>query len=131
MAVGTVFVKKPQEFAVENSVSLEYSVDPSRLASIGGTSYALVGIPTRSGDSGEQVSLNMNAGLVRLQIPASLDPAIGQVLYLDLSAITSAHVPPDAAYTLTASTNYPLLKVTATKDASNFVEGFLNPTGGA
>lgn len=130
MAVGTVFVKQPQEYAVEHSVTLQYTVDPSRLASIGNTSHAIVGIPSRSGDSGEIVALNTDAGIVRLQIPASLAPVVGQTVYLDLSAITATHIPPDAAYTLTPSTNYPLLKVTKTKDASNYVEGFLNPTRG-
>lgn len=83
-----------------------------------------LGITARSGDSDDYVALSIE-GEWQIDVGGTLDPAVGDIVYIDPSAISGAHIIPAAAYTTTAASNIPFFKCTSTKDSNNIVTGIL------
>lgn len=102
------------------TVQLSYSTPGSRAI------YAQqwLGITARSGDSDDYVALNIE-GEWQFDVGDTLDPSVGDIVYIDDTAVSGTHIIPAAAYTTTATDNIPFFKCTSTKDANNIVTGIL------
>lgn len=83
-----------------------------------------LGITVGGGASGEQTALNIE-GEYQFDVGATLDPSVGDIVYIDPTAISGTHVIPEAAYTTSAASNIPFFKCTSAKDANNIVTGIL------
>jgi len=88
-----------------------------------------LGLLTRAGDSGDNRALEIE-GEYQVTVPSGLTVNVGDVVYIDTTAISGTHVPPTGAYGTSSGANkIPFLKATVAKDANNVVVGILNPDG--
>lgn len=113
MAVGKQNHK--DSYGQSVTVSLTATVEgANQLVFVGGW----LGFATESGDSGENVNLNIERAKWQIEVPAAFDPAVGAEVYIDTSEVTG-HTLNDAAFTTTATSNYKLGRVVEAKDANN------------
>jgi hypothetical protein len=115
-AVGKKVYKESDGKAI--NVTLSYTVEALQVAVV--ESWA--GITMESGDSGETIALEIQAGVERqLEVPSTLAVAKGDIIYLTVATLTG-HTPQDAAYTTSAGAGkIAFAKATAAKDANNVV----------
>lgn len=102
------------------TVQLSYSAD----AGMAVYAQQWAGITVRSGDSDDYVALSIE-GEWQIDVGADLAVAVGDVIYIDPTEISGAHIIPAAAYTKTATSNIPFFKATSAKDSNNIVTGIL------
>lgn len=87
-----------------------------------------IGVTTNSGNSGETVVLDIEQVEYQIDVGDSLDPSVGDVIYVTVASVTE-HEIPNTALTTTAdgANTRAFLKVTSAKDANNIVTGILMP----
>ncbi len=106
-------------------VTLSYTVAKNRIAVVQGW----LGVTNNDGDSGDQISLSVDDREYSVIVPAALDPAVGDILYVTVATVTG-HYPDDAALTTTAgSGKLAFLKITKVKDANNVLRGIMVARG--
>lgn len=121
MAVGTETYNESDGNSV--NVTLSYTIEANAVVYAQG----FLGISAESGDSGDSVAIRIDRREYQFTVPASLVVNKGDFVRLDTTAITSTHIPPDAAYNknVASATNINLFKATSAKDANNVVTGIL------
>lgn len=121
MAVGTEVWKESDGEAV--NVSLIYTVVANAVAYADGW----LGITRRSGNSGETVAMDIARQEYQFEVPASLAVSKGEIVRIDLTQLSTNHMPPNACYNKNAAsaTNIDLFKATGNKLANNVVTGIL------
>lgn len=121
MAVGTVVWKESDGEAVD--VTLSYTTVANAVAYVQGW----LGITKRGGVSGDVVALEIVNQEYQFEVPAALAVAKGEIVRIDLTALSTNHQPPDACYNKNAesATNINLFKATAAKTAAHVVTGIL------
>jgi plastocyanin len=104
-------------------VPLLYEVDAGQIAVVKGW----VGIVEAGGVSGDTVALNIDQREYQFTVPASLNVAWGDTVYITIATLTG-HIPDDAAYTKTAGAGkVALFKATGDENSDNIVTGILLP----
>lgn len=84
-----------------------------------------LGITAGAGDSGDTIALDISLREYQFELPASFDPAVGDIVYITVASVTG-HTPQDAAYTNSSGAGKKaLFKVTGAKDANNVCTGIL------
>lgn len=110
------------------TVTLDYSIDPNKPALVD----SWLGLPTKSGDSGDVVTLSIDQREYQFPIPDAINPAIGNTLYVTLASVTE-HTIPDGAYSLSSGAGkVALCKFTSTRYGSSgayYANGILLPEG--
>lgn len=107
------------------TVTLEYTVNNYQVAVV----ENWLGVTMASGDSGDMVALQTAIEERQFVVPADLDVAKGDTVYITLATVTG-HTPDDEAYTKTAGAGkVALFKATSDQDESNIVTGILLPQG--
>ena len=106
------------------NISVMYTVLPNQVLYADGW----LGICAGSGDSGDTVALTIDRREYQFTVPAALNVAKGDTVYITLASVTGGHTPPDGAYSKTAgSGKVALFKATAAQDGNNMVTGILLP----
>lgn len=101
------------------TVDLLFTVRAGQLAFVNNW----LGIASRSGDSGQQVALNIERSEYQFQVPASLTVNIGDTVWVN-PANRTGHTLNDSAYaTSSGAGRVRLFKATSAKDSNNVVTG--------
>lgn len=80
-----------------------------------------LGFAVESGDSGDEVALNVECAIWQIEVPSSFDPAKGAIVYADTTEVTG-HKLNDAAFTTTSSGDTVKLgRVVETKDSNDIL----------
>lgn len=117
MAVGKNVYKESDGKAV--NVDLLYTVEDGQLAVVDGWA----GITVESGDSGDNIALDVSQVERQFEVPSTLSVSKGNIVYLEVADVTG-HTPDSTAYSTTAGAGkIALFKATAAKDANNVVLG--------
>lgn len=103
------------------NVSLLYAVEKDQVVYADGW----LGIAGSNGESGDEIALSVDNYEYQLTVPAALEVAKGQIVYIEVADVTG-HVPDDSAYTTSAGAGkVAFMKATAAKDANNVVTGIM------
>lgn len=104
-------------------VSLIYTVAGQRVAYVQGW----LGITNYPGLSGNTISMSIARQEYQFEVPAGLTVAKGEIVRIDLTALSTNHEPPSGCYNKNAesATNINLFKATAAKSSNNIVTGIL------
>jgi hypothetical protein len=99
MAAGSLTYKESDGRSV--TMTLTYAVTEGDLCYING----FIGIAEASGIAGERVAFNIEPDERQLEVGAALNPAAGDVIWIDVPNIGSAHKVPSAAILKATATN--------------------------
>lgn len=79
-------------------VTLDYTTPGGSFVYIDGW----FGITGADGESDDPVALNVDERSYQLHLPDSVNPAVGDILYVTVASVTGAHAIPDAAWSTSA-----------------------------
>lgn len=82
-----------------------------------------IGVTGQSGNSGQTVAMSIHEVAYQLEVPSGLAVANGDILRVDLTAVTTTHTIPASAINKNAAsgTNVTAFKAMSAKDANNIV----------
>ncbi len=104
-------------------VDLLYTVAAGQLAVVDGW----LGIVEAGGASGDHVAMNIDQREYQYTVPASLEVAKGQIVYVEVADLTG-HKPDNSAYSTSAGAGkVAAFKATMAKNTDNIVTGVMLP----